>query len=561
MIKNTDSLPWPLLVGAKFIQIHPLGTPSAVVLSLLGQIAMIGAFLLPIKIIMLMAGDGIPGVLPASVADLDKKVIISGLAGLSFISYLFYQASTRIIDAIAASGVRRIEKRTQKLHLFEGQHELTKKSYTRYIDTVASFSFVFFGTLLLLFFYPEIAITFLAYTTICTASVVLILKQKKEISPEDISVLQQKIPTLTGAGFFLIFLWIMIDYIFFTIPNNFLILLIAAILGRQLLSQAAVAANSLIFLHNQKQKLQAILFHRETLQPTTNKISSFWAFLEPDSVQQKELQELLETLSNAPTNSNASLEWSASLEWRDSGLPGIAFLNATNNNDGQSFLIKIFDRNKSVEALHEAALLLDQPDLLPSPKLVATQLISGHHIHIFDLTEKPPSPYTPNQAEKDALILKISEVKISDALMSRYTRSHQMLWETLNQELIHKILLAHPRGHVTDELESGLKAIQETLKNQPITLFNPQINNLNLWVKGEQGSLLLHWGSWSLEPYGSGLSENHLKKINSEEGKSAQSKGLSTSATAYQMIQGAKRNQFKGAIAMIKEQGFYLDHQ
>lgn len=554
--KSYSSLPWPLLLSAKFVQVNLIGTVLAAVLALLGQIAVIGAFILPLKIVMLIGGDGIPEFLPVFMESLDKEVVVSALAGLSVASYIFYQLSAKAIEVISLSGVAQIEKRTQKLYLFEGQRELTQRSYTKYIDAVASFSYILLGTALLAIIYPEIAVTFVSYVTLCVTGSLLIFFKNNEIHEENITYIQKHIPTLVGVGFFLIFLWILVDYIFLTMPSNFLVLLVSIVLGRQLLSQTAVAINSLVFLSNHKIKLKAILLHGEVLQPSAKKSDSFWEFLEPGSAPNKQLQVALMDLSGA-------FKDSLNLEWRDSALPGIAFLNATADRDGKVYLVKVFARNKLAEALHEAALLLERPESLPSPKLLATHVILGHHLHIFDLTGYSSFSKIPKPSEHNSLVLSVSNSKVGDALVSRYTRSHQMLWDRLDESLVKKIVLTSPGRDIAKEFLSKLPSIKETLRCQPLCLYNPQVGNPLLWATKSESVVLLHWGKWSLEPYGAGLSLNYGRKesgldVLSEASDSSlkstgERKNVILSATIYKVSQQLMTHQFNKAITTIEK--------
>ncbi|MDV6320549.1 hypothetical protein [Chromohalobacter sp. HP20-39] len=553
-VKKYSSLPWPVLLGAKFVQINTVGTVLAAILALFGQIAVLGAFILPLKIVMLMGGDGFPDFFPDFLGGFNKKIVVSALAGLSIFSYIFYQLSAKAIEKISQSGVVRIEKKTQKLYLFEGQKELTQKSYAKYINAVASVSFIVLATALLFFVYSEIAVVFTSYGVLCIVGALFFLNSNMISYEKGVACIQKKIPTLSGVGFFLIFLWILFDYIFLSIPNNFLVLLVAIILGRQLLSQTGIAVNSLIFLNNNKIKLKAILLHEEVLQSSEQKTDSFWGFLEPGSSPNRQLQALLMNISSAFENGLV-------LEWRDSALPGIAFLNATNGHDGKTYLVKIFAKNKITEARHEAALLLEQPELLPSPELLATNVIFEHHLHIFDLTGYTACSRVPSRSEQDEIVMSIGNTKLGDLLISRYTRSHQMLWDRLDASLLKKIALTAPDRGVVETFMSKLSSIKDTLRCQPICLYNPQVNNSLLWAKKNGSVVLLHWGKWSLEPYGAGLSLNYGKSVSenyvhSEEleikpRSKEEREGVLLSAIMYKIWKQLKANQFNKAAETI----------
>src|SRR5690606_17290099 len=100
------------------------------------------------------------------------------LAFFSIAAFIFHHISNKAILCIAKSGASKIQKRHQKLHLFEGQEDLLSNAYARYIDTVASVNFVILGTTVLFFIYPEVAFLFLAYLTISSLTISRLVKKK-----------------------------------------------------------------------------------------------------------------------------------------------------------------------------------------------------------------------------------------------------------------------------------------------------------------------------------------------------------------------------------------------
>ncbi|WP_297791995.1 hypothetical protein [uncultured Marinobacter sp.] len=501
------SVRWLALLGAKFLQVHPLGTVFSVLIALPGQIALIASFLLPIKIIMLMASEGMPHFIPGISADIDKKVLISLLAGLSIGSFIFYHLATRAIEGIAKSGASRIENRNQKLQLFEGQEELTRNSYTRYIDTVASFSFVILGTALLFIIYPEVAFAFITYTVTCIVGALIVQKVTSSDAEDFAQAVQKNLPTLSNIGFLAIFSWVLIDYVFFSIPNSFIFLLVSVILGRQLFSRTAAITNSIFFFTRQKQKLKALLFHREVFQPTPKKRNSIWDFLDSTSISYLQLQETLRSLFEADDED-------AELSWQDSGMPGVNILTARMRASSRTFLVKIFEKKKSSEARHEATLLLDAPSMLPCPPLKTDQIISGLYVHILDITDHSFPLEPVEQWQKDELALSATHVAIPEALISRYIRSHRMLWDQLDESDLQQLQFISKDKAVVKTFLSKLPQVRDELKRLPVCLHSSQWGNTNLYCQDSAGNIkFLHWGKWALEPFGTGLSRQSMKEL------------------------------------------------
>lgn len=505
--KVSHSLPWPLLVGAKFLQVHPLGTICAILLALPGQIALIASFLLPIKIIMLMASDGMPSFMPSIAENVDKKTLVSVLASLSIASFAFYHLTNKAIQAIAHSGAFRIEKRNQKLHLFEGQEELTRNSYTRYIDTVASINFIGLGLIALLLIYPEVALTCIIYILLCLMGAATTKKVKKTDFDAFASSIQKKLPTLTGIGFFLVFFLVLIDYVFFSIPESFITLLISVILARQLLTRTSAIINSTFFLTRQKQKLKALLFHREVLKPSIKSHNTIWDFLDSTTTSYQQLQGLLNSILESTSND-------VKLTWKDSGLPGIGFMTAFHPKSGKTFLVKAFDTKKTAEARHEATLLLDPPKKLPSPSLCVDAIISGLTIHIMDITDYAFPLEKSIRKIKDEVALEISKASIPDVLLSRYIRSHRLLWDQLEDIKLQQLSILFKEEDAKQCVISKISKIQDELKRLPLRIYNPHLANANIYAQSPSGETqILHWGKWIIEPLGAGLTKTSIDKL------------------------------------------------
>lgn len=557
--KAADSLPWPLLVGAKFLQVHPVGTISAILLALPGQIALIASFLLPIKIVMLMASDGMPRFMPSLAADLDKKMVIGLLAGLSIASFIFHHLTNKAIQAIARSGVSRLEKRNQKLKLFDGQEEFTRNSYTRYIDTVASVNFVLLGTILLLVIYPEVAFTFTGYIALCIIGASI----AKHLTHSDTDVfsisIQKKLPNLAGIGFILIFLWVLADYLFLSVPNSFIALLVSVILGRQLLTRTSLIANSLFFFSQQKQKLRAVLFHREVFQPVRKQNNSIWDFLDTSASSYRELQQHLRSIFNSSGSD-------AKLTWHDSGVPGIGIMAATSDYSDRTLLVKIFEKSKTTDACHEAALLLDAPETLPCPPMIANTVVTGHFIHISDITDYSFALTASPQHTKNRLSLSLSEVAPPNRLLARYLRSHSMLWDQLGELQRQQLELISKDTITIATFFSKLEQIRDELKSLPLRINNPQLGNGNLRIQSPDGHIqFLHWGRWTLEPLGAGLSRAEVNEITNKTGTSPGGDNIGTDGehsrnprpiVAYlsrQLIIQSQKQLFLEAIETIKD--------
>ncbi|SDX63665.1 hypothetical protein [Marinobacter mobilis] len=561
-LKLSDATPWPLLLGAKFLQVHPVGTIFAILLALPGQVALIVSFLLPLKIVMLMGSDGVPRFIPEIVADVDKKALIGALASLSVAAFLFHQLTNKAIDKIARSGVIRIQKRHQKLHLFEGQEELARNAYTRYIDSIASINFIILGVAVLFIIYQEVAFTLLLYVSTVTIGAMLLYKRKGLDAKKLAKMLPPKLPLLSGTGFLVIFSAVLLDYIFFSVPQSFIILLISIILSRQLLVRSSSLTKNLFFFRLQKDRLKAFLFHKSVFTPEQNTgDSEIFDFLNPETPLHKQLQHLLQSVFNSKDEGTQ-----AKLAWRDTGLSGITILSARFQEPKAEYLIKIFNINKKNEANLEATLLNDASGQLPCPEFLADSMIGQHPIHVFDITGYSFTKTDLDSNAKDVLTQALSVVPIPPKLRSRYLRSHRMLWDRLSESEIHALKAV---SNNTDDIETCLTHInqlKEKLKKLPLCLTNPQLGNDRLYVTNPAGNIeFLHWGRWQIEPYGASFSKELIDNYKAAptsyplSANQPQSSGLDQSPSpilaylVYQLLLRIRQRFYGKAINTLRE--------
>lgn len=65
------ALRWSLSIGSKFFNVVPKATLSVIFFSLVSQVTILLAFLLPLKILMLLGSAGIPHYFPDVFEDLE----------------------------------------------------------------------------------------------------------------------------------------------------------------------------------------------------------------------------------------------------------------------------------------------------------------------------------------------------------------------------------------------------------------------------------------------------------------------------------------------------------
>ncbi|SFM82143.1 hypothetical protein [Marinobacter pelagius] len=535
------SLPWPLLFGAKYLQVNFLETLLGTLLALTAQIAFIASFLLPLKIVMLMASDGTPRFLRLLPISMEKDQLIIMLATFSIAAYIFYQFANKIIDKVTTRGAAKLESRNRKLVLFEGQHDLIRKSYRNYVEIAGNICFCLLAALPLFFLYPEVFYVVLAVLLTTTLVIITLWISIPGNREAILSSMPATLNTSSTAGFFFIFATIILDYAFFTLPNSILTILLSMILGRQILNQAQQAANKFLFLNRNQQRLTALLFHNQALSNPAPKNHQIYQFLQPEHEVQVQLKEFLRELDDTMDNREG-------LKWIDSGLNNIFFFTTRSKVTNASFLVKVFNKNKTQEARHEETLLSSTPSELPSPPLIETTVISGFHIHVLDITGLNFTQPAPEHEK--SFRLSLAEVKVPPSLWSSYRRSKKLIWDRINQDTLKHLKLALPDQDAVAQFEDNLPLIRKTVKLLPIKISLPKNQQNFLIGNSNQNQVVCaHWGKWCIEPIGHGW--NKVLGLSSENDKSAEAIGLAINL--FKIENSLEKQCFNNALSLMSD--------
>lgn len=111
------------------------------------------------------------------------------------------------------------------------------------------------------------------------------------------------------------------------------------------------------------------------------------------------------------------------------------------------------------------------------------------------------------------------QVEPPAALVTRYRRSHPMLWQRVDSTRLLRVrvaVYAAEQERCTTEVVKRLPALQQHLDTLPLVLLNPDMTQATIWVdEPEEKPTLLNWTRWSFEPAGAGWGdrEEQLEKL------------------------------------------------
>lgn len=502
------TLRWILSLGAKFVRVVPLHMLAIVLLTLISQIATLLAFFLPLKVVIILASEGAPSYFPPFLTDLGRDALIGLLSAGTAAFFLLHLLAERLIAWTTERATEQLLAKSHKMVVFEHQDEVAASAYQRYSRALAGGIFIALSLLGLALFYPAMAAVLIGYGML-TLGVFALLHRNYAAFRERLET--RLLPTLNlagGIGFFVAFGYLVLDFLFWS-PSGVIIAIVALLLSRQVMLRATGSINDLAVLQEQRTKLDVLFFHGKILlspQARTNK--TLWPLLDPQQLKKWVSPVLANFLGTAPKEIRT--------EWHQLGTPNIAGLRVWTN--GNSYLIKLFEVNRSSLAIHEATLLKTAPTALPALLWIGSTQVQQFHCLVYAL----PGGTCPTLHEaRDCVITtraRLLSVEPPAALIHRYQRSKPMLWQRLDEPTWSRLHVTANTPEQFAQVQAFFaqrSALKQALQALPLAIVNPDVSTDALWIMEGGEPVMKNWGGWSLEPVGAGWPEQpqHLERL------------------------------------------------
>ncbi|MBS0003248.1 MAG: hypothetical protein KFF45_09265 [Thioalkalivibrio sp.] len=529
-----EGLRWSTQLGGQFLREAPAGTSLVVLATLLSQLAMLLAFFLPLKVVILLGSERTPRYFPAAFAELDRDTLIVGLTLATVAAFGVYLLAERLIRFGSDRGARRILERSRKVVLFENQDGIATRAYRRYAVIPAGLVFLLLGTGVLALLYPSVLGLMVVFLSLVALLVVLGSRFSGGLRRKVLVPPKAWLPGVAGLGFLVVFVWLVSDYLYRE-PPGLLAAIVALLLARQMLNRLAGMVTSLVSLNRERPRLDALFFHHQVFQRRRHaRADGLWALL-ADTARADWVPRVLRELEG-DTGQVLTVVW-----WQTRVQDVVAIHCEIEGSEPR--LLKIFGRHRSGEARHEASLLSDPPKDLPAPGWVGATLVDGLHCHVLRLpadtaqvaTRLDPTPEDDhgrgNRAESmdsgrswdPAEAGQVGEgsaapdpaelayrfrrsliaVEPPEELAARYGRSRPLLWQRLDRAMFERVRLVADAGarERIDELLADFQAILDRIRSLPWVFVNRQLNPETLATAGGD-VIALHWGRWGLETVG-----------------------------------------------------------
>lgn len=492
----STALRWCAALARKFMGVAPVETLVVVVATLVAQVAILLAFFMPLKVIILLGSSGTPRYFPPVLAEMERDALILLLSGAAVGCYFLYLLSESLIARISDRGAERLLASSQKMILFDNQSDVAATAYKRYAQALAGSVFVILALIILGVFYPALAFLAVGYSIAVFLLFLLLYRFNNGFQ----DFLAGNYVALMGAasavGFLLAFSYLVADFLLWSPPG-----LILAIISLLLVRQAFIRTSGLIAdlteLYRQKQKLDALFFYKHTLKIAGGRRDTgYWALLRNDT-----RNEWLADVLSEVTGSDVEVAHS---RWTQTGIANVAAFVVDHR-----YYVKLFNSSRRAMAIHEATFLTETASLpMPVLPLLGIESIEGFNCHIFD-NIRPTDRPSPKQIQSRIRELRerLWSIEPPASLADRYGRSRPMLTQRLSIDMadrLRNVIGGGEENVLLGNFHDSFEHIMNILSALPLCIHNPDIRSDTI-VQSENGDqAIVHWGRWSIEPIGAG---------------------------------------------------------
>ncbi|MCL7939242.1 hypothetical protein M8009_02845 [Halomonas sp. ATCH28] len=497
---------WVMRLLWKFITASPVMALITTLSALIAKVSMILAFLVPMKVIILLSSETTPTYFIPIVNKIGWDALVIGLGVISGLLFVVHVISSKVSEVYTLVGYRSLERKSAKLVLFEGQDDFLHGSYKRISSMLSSIVFLLLSSFFFSVFYKEILLLFFVIIATFLLYIINITRiEERGFLPA--SELGNVLNITQGLAFFGVFSYVLVDFLYLH-PPDFIVALVSIIAFRIILGNVSSVARDIHFFIGNKNKMDAVYFHDKIFVERERKGSDgVWYLLENRSIDSWAPDILKEATGTS---------WQRyHVQWRQSGIPDVLFLVVKNLSSNNYCFVKIYHKKHKKKAQHEASLLLNSSVNLPAPKLLLTTYLGGHHIHVMDFGEIDVFSTKPAIPPRD-IQLNLMGVTLPDEIVDQYRRSHPLASSLLRDTDFSRLKLSigsQETGKLTELLDS-YSGMCNLMNQMPLMLSAPVKKE---WlVKGyEDTFLLLEWGEWKLEQGAAGwpAKENHLAEL------------------------------------------------
>jgi len=501
-------LGWLSRLGAVFFRARPITSTVAVFVSALNRLTSILAFLLPLKVILLVASDGVSRWFQPLVGPGGKDTLVWTLTIAAIASFFLSIVLDALSDRLAASASHTVLKGSNELSVVGNQGAEARTIFAQFVSIVSGMLFTGAGLAVIGLVNPLLAgvlgFLFLAEYLFTAAAMAGGTRTNpgplKRFVTEDLRDYLNLLSSLTFLVAFGVllypFVWggggdVLAALVSVIVLRRILGVIVDFVRGGVQLTQRRVVINALVFREHQYRDQEADL--TRTLRQIFSK-----------NGRQARARELFASAGLGDVAVDAF--------WQDSSLGGMNVLALTSSSKDehvQHWQQQIYLPKQDYRLENEAVLF----DYVSRGQMLAPEVLLRFKERPFECQICDAGSGEAVDASEWGelrmdLLARLMSVRPPPALTRAYTISRPLLQDRLSDDLIQRCEVGvddDAERKTLEALVQHMSVVRELLYSLPLYIQNPEIRPANVLVDKSGQPMVMTWGKWSLEPVGVGV--------------------------------------------------------
>lgn len=503
MLGIKSYLGWALSIGRRMVAIAAPQVAIVVLATIISQLAKVIAFLLPLKIILLIGSPGVPRYFPAAFQSMDRESLVIGL-GLSALGfYVTYMIAEKTVAHFTERSAERVLADAAKLALFPQQAEMVGSACRRLAESIAAVIFASLAITLLAFVFPAIATIIVSWLVGALLVAALLSSWSAGFRTWLEANAYKAVEIVSTTGFFIVTASIIGLFLAGT-EFTVLLAIIAVLLSRQLLQRLGTVFTNALGLYPRRALINSLFLRGHSWSSNAmGPKNSVWDLV--SQPEHKWLPQLLEDITGEEVRS------ARITKWLETGAFDVPTFEATTEGETPAcYLVKVFERRQSLGAMQETALLGSMAaGQAPAPEFLGSSEVgeAGHPYLLYRMPNgRQPSPIEFARAKRD-LVVDCWKCSLPTDLVHRFRRTHQLLGQRLAGIALDRMMLvAQGQQEETDigRFRDMLPVLCSTLAEMPLVIIVPDLRAETVFRIEDDRHVIISWGRWRLEPVGAG---------------------------------------------------------
>lgn len=512
LFKETQTyLAWIGRLTYVFLRQRPWTTLTLVGAMGIGRVTAILSFVLPIKVLAVIAPQAKPGKLETLLGT-DQTTLVVVLLAAVILSFFTSIITDVVSKRLTTSGGAALFGNANELAVVRNHHATAQGIYRQFASVTSAAIFVGVGFAVIAYIELPLVAGLAGALLLEFVFTAVVLRGADALHPNAlarfISENTRNYLSTLGSLNILVALGVLMYPFVWGNGANVISALISFLILRRMLGVAIGCVAESIKLSNRRDVADALFFPKHRYLPDEG----------------KDTRTLRDVFSRQARGDKATQRLRAAgvefdnltMHWRDSRVHGVNTLAIElfrNDMTTAHYQQQVYLPNQGSRLDNETVLFeyMAREDLA-APDIITRFEEGPYRCQICDTRLGEPAQTGGGQWANTAFDLAAKQMSAAPprALLRTYTMSHPLMADRLSDELIERLDIAADTPEDAARLESLRRAmpdIRRRVQNTPLYVYNPEIKPPNVFIGQGGEAFVMTWGRWALEPIGYGMPE------------------------------------------------------